>query len=135
MSTATMPEYSSQVSESQMHLTPPAEAKMAELMADADADIRAIRVFVSGGGCSGLTYGMTYAEGPTPYDSVLEGEGFKIVVDPVAMGYLQGCEVDFHQKGLGASFVFNNVFQSVGGSGVCGGCGGAGGGGGCGSGF
>jgi iron-sulfur cluster insertion protein len=91
-------------------------------------DAEGIRVFVSGGGCGGMTYGMTYAESIGERDKVLEGDGFKIVVDAIALSYLKGCDIDFTQDGLNASFVFNNVFQSVGGSGVCGACGAAGGG-------
>ena len=75
-----------------------------------------------------MTYGMTYAESVNASDKVLEGDGFKVVVDAFALSYLKGCDIDFSQDGLNASFVFNNVFQSVGGSGVCGTCGAAGGG-------
>jgi len=99
--------------------------KMAELIEQADEEIAGIRVFVHGGGCSGLSYGMTYAEEILPTDSVLSGNGCKVLVDPVALGYLGGCEIDYRESDMGASFVFNNVFQSVGGSGACGGCGGA----------
>ena len=75
-----------------------------------------------------MTYGMTYAESVNASDKVLEGEGFKVVVDAIALSYLKGCDIDFTQDGLNASFVFNNVFQTVGGSGTCGTCGAAGGG-------
>jgi iron-sulfur cluster insertion protein len=113
-------------------ITEPARGKLSGLIADADDEIRAIRIFVSGGGCSGMNYGMTFAESEFPTDSIIDdGNGFRVVVDPVALGYLKGAEIDFVEDGLNASFVFNNVFQAVGGSGACGGCGG-GGGGGCG---
>ena len=116
-------EYPTCISDAEMQLTPAAQTKIAELLADADDGVTGIRVFVSGGGCSGMTYDMTYADSAMDYyDSVLEGPGFKIYVDPVALNYLQGCEIDFHNS----SFVFNKVFQAVGGSGTCGGCGGGG---------
>lgn len=105
-----------------------AAEQLAGLIQNADDNIQGIRVFVSGGGCGGMTYGMTYAETITERDKVLEGEGYKVVVDAFALSYLKGCDIDFVQEGLGASFVFNNVFQSVGGSGACGGCGAGGGG-------
>ena len=108
------------VADNELRLSPAAEVKMAELLANAESDIAGIRVFVSGGGCGGMTYGMTYAEEVTEYDSALEGDGYKIIVDAVALNFLSGCEIDFAQD----SFVFNNVFQAVGGSGACGGCGG-----------
>ena len=66
---------------------------------------------------------MTYADDVTKYDSTLEQDGCKVVVDAVALNYLRGCEIDFSDD----SFIFNNVFQAVGGSGTCGGCGGGGG--------
>ena len=114
------------ISENDLAITASARGKLAGLIADADDDIRAIRIFVSGGGCSGMNYGMTFAEEEYGTDSVLDdGNGFRVVVDPVALGYLKGAEIDFVEDGVNASFVFNNVFQAVGGSGACGG-GGAG---------
>jgi iron-sulfur cluster insertion protein len=116
-------EYSTRVGDSELRLTPAAQAKFAEIMAGADDEIAGIRVFVAGGGCSGMTYDMTYTDGTdNGYDRVLEGPGFKIYVDAVALNYLQGSEIDFRDS----TFVFNNVFQAVGGSGTCGGCGGGG---------
>ncbi len=121
-------EYSTRIGDSEMRLTPAAQAQFAELLASADNEVTGIRVFVSGGGCSGMTYEMTYTDNTenNNYDSVLEGSGFKIFVDPVALNYLQGCEIDFRGDGPTESFVFNNVFKAVGGSGTCGGCGGGG---------
>jgi len=118
--------YSTEIAEHEMKITSQAQAQMAALMGEADDDVEAIRVFVTGGGCSGMTYGMTYADSTTPLDKILSGDGFKIVVDAVALNYLQGCEIDYSKEGFNESFVFNNVFQQVGGSGACGGCGGGG---------
>ncbi|MEE9560898.1 MAG: iron-sulfur cluster assembly accessory protein [Acidiferrobacterales bacterium] len=115
--------FSTQVAEGDIQLTPAASAKMVELLASADDQIEAIRIFVAGGGCGGMTYSMTYAADVTKYDSTLEQDGCKVVVDAVALNYLRGCEIDFSDD----SFIFNNVFQAVGGSGACGGCGGGGG--------
>jgi len=131
MNDLAIPEYRTTISAADITLTEAAGQKMAELLDQADDEVTAIRIFVSGGGCGGMTYGMTYSDAVSPYDRVLEGDGYRILVDPVALNYLRGCEVDFASQGLGASFIFNNVFQAVGGSGACGGCGG----GGCGSGF
>jgi iron-sulfur cluster insertion protein len=108
-------------------VTGAARSKIATLIRDADDEIKAVRVFVSGGGCSGMRYGMTFAEVETARDSVVsEGDGFRMVVDPIALNYLRGAEIDFVDDGVNQSFVFNNVFQAVGGSGACGGCGGGG---------
>jgi iron-sulfur cluster insertion protein len=118
MSVATSSVYSPEMTDDDVRITPPAAGKLAELLASAESGIEGIRVFVAGGGCGGMTYGMTYAENITEYDSVLAGEDYKLVVDAVAFNFLRGCEIDF----AGDSFVFNNVFQAVGGSGACGGC-------------
>ncbi len=112
--------YSTKVSTSDVKLTAAAAGKMAEMLASADDEIEAIRVFVAGGGCGGMTYAMTYADEVSEYDSTLEQDNCKVVVDAVALNFLRGCEIDFSDD----SFVFNNVFQAVGGSGTCGGCGG-----------
>ena len=69
---------------------------------------------------------MTYVDGQTEYDSVRQCEGFQLVVDAVALNFLRGCQIDYVKDGLNESFVFNNVFESVGGSGMCSGCGGSG---------
>ncbi|MFQ5935825.1 MAG: HesB/IscA family protein [Acidiferrobacterales bacterium] len=118
MSQAANIAYSREVTDSDIQLTPAAESKIAELLGCADPGIDGIRVFVMGGGCGGMSYGMTYADQVTPYDSTLQGDGYKLIVDAVALNFLQGCEIDFG----GDSFIFNNVFQAVGGSGTCGGC-------------
>lgn len=124
--------YPTKLIEADLRLSPAARTKIAELVADPDAGTNLIRIFVAGGGCGGMGYGMTFAEDTTETDSVIESEGFRVAVDPVALNYLRGAEIDFSH----GSFVFNNVFQAVGGSGRCGGCGsggGGGGGGGCGA--
>jgi iron-sulfur cluster insertion protein len=120
--------FSTQIVDSELKLSATAAEQMKGLMQNAEDGIEGIRVFVTGGGCGGMTYGMTYTDTIQPYDKVLEGEGYKLLVDAVAMGYLKGCDIDFVDNGLNASFVFNNVFKSVGGSGACGGCGASGGG-------
>lgn len=117
-------EFGTHIVEEEIKLSPAAIEQMAGLVKNADDDIEGIRVYVTGGGCSGMTYGMTYAERVGELDKVLEADGFKLVVDAVALGYLKGCDIDYVEDGLNASFVFNNVFKSVGGSGSCGGCGG-----------
>jgi len=110
-----------------LSVTKAARKKITELIRGAESDINSVRVFVSGGGCSGMNYGMTFTDSSEPRDSILEGEeGFRMVIDPLALAYMKGAEIDYSEDGANASFVFNNVFEAVGGSGACGGCGGAG---------
>lgn len=95
---------------------------------ESEEGVNGVRIFVSGGGCSGMTYGMTFVDRPTDYDCEWEKDGLKVYVDTVALGYLKGVEIDYQTQGANASFVFKNVFAQTGGSGACGGCGSAGGG-------
>lgn len=110
--------YPTEITDMDIRLQPAAQAKLAELLREADPGLDVVRIFVTGGGCGGMSYAMTFGEDVTEFDSVLEGEGFKVAIDAIALNYLSGCEIDFD----GGSFVFRNVFQSVGGSGACGGC-------------
>jgi len=115
-----------------INISETAGEKLTELFADVGDEMDAIRIFVSGGGCGGMSYGMTFSDEKTPYDSVLDSGSYKVYVDTVALNYMRGVEIDFVDKGMGeASFVFNNVFAATGGSGGCGSCGSSGGG--CGS--
>ncbi len=108
-----------------IQVTKPALEKIGELINDTDGEAFAVRIYVSGGGCSGMSYGMTFAENAQSNDSVMKDEaGTKLVIDPVARNFLQGAEIDYLDDGINSKFVFNNVFQTVGGSGACGGCGG-----------
>ena len=125
--------FQTEISKDMMAITDIALEKMSELLDQVEEDVAGIRVFVHGGGCSGLAYGMTYAEEKLGTDSLLGNDDCQILVDPVALGYLQGCEIDYRDGPTGASFIFNNVFKSVGGSGACGASGDGGGGGGCGA--
>jgi len=114
--------------ESDLSLTSPAQSKMQELFTQVDDNVQGVRVFATPGGCSGVSFGMTFSDAVNDNDGVLECAGFKVIVDDGTMQYLRGVEIDFVDRGDGnASFVFNNL-QPVGGSG-CGTCGSSSGGG------
>ena len=113
------------LAETDINVTDAAKSKFLELLNDAEAEVKAVRIFVSGGGCSGMTYGMTFTDMVSDYDSLLEDGGFRMVVDTVALNYVRGCEIDYVNQGVNSNFVFRDVFKSVGGSGGCSGCGGA----------
>jgi iron-sulfur cluster insertion protein len=120
-----MSEYNQVLSSSDLNVTESARTKIASLINDTNGEVSAVRIYVSGGGCSGMNYGMTFAEKAEQRDSMMaDDEGFNLVIDPFALSFLGGAEVDYVDDGMSASFVFNDVFQSVGGSGSCGGCGG-----------
>ena len=117
------------LTEEDLSLTSVAQAKMAELIQQVDDNIQGVRVYASPGGCSGISFGMTFTDRIEANDGVLEcDDGVRVIVDNATMGYLRGVEIDFVDRGSGnASFVFNNL-QPTGG----GGCGTCGSGGGCG---
>ncbi len=120
-----MSEFDQLLREEDLQVTESAREKITGLIQDTKGEAEAVRIYVTGGGCSGMNYGMTFAEKAEEHDSVMQGKGgFKLVVDPVALSFLGGAEVDYVDDGINTTFVFNNVFQSVGGSGSCGGCGG-----------
>ena len=120
--------YSSTLSESDVKVSAVAGEQLQRLISQIeDDDIEAVRIYVAGGGCSGMTYGMTFTDRRTDYDRVYEGDGYRVYVDAVALNYIRGIEIDFVTRETGSTFVFNNVFQATGGSSTCGACGMAGG--------
>jgi len=117
-------EFNHTISDSDLIITPEARKQLTQLWKDIDDDtVEAIRLFVSGGGCSGMTYGMTFANRRTHFDLIKSEDTFSIYIDAVAINYLRGVEIDYEVRPHGSTFVFNNVFASTGGSGSCGGCG------------
>ena len=121
-----LPEFNTSIAD-EIKVLPAAHEKLVELLSSED-EVNGVRIFVSGGGCGGMTYGMTFSEAPMQYDSILEKDGLTLYVDAVALSFLSGVEIDFVQQGMGASFVFKNAFAATGGSGTCGACGASGGG-------
>ena len=111
----------------EIKVSPEAVEQLIAITANED-DVTGVRIFVSGGGCGGMTYGMTLVEQPGKFDCVLENDGLNLYVDAVALGFLEGVEIDYKTQGVNKSFVFKNVFAKSGGSGTCGACGAAGGG-------
>ncbi|WP_428634467.1 HesB/IscA family protein [Sedimenticola sp.] len=120
-------QFSHQITD-QVRVTPEAQDQLTQLI-QKEEDIVGIRIFIYGGGCGGMNYGLTFVEQPQEIDCILEQDDLKIFIDPVALSFLEGVEVDYQTQGLNSSIVFRNVFQNVGGTGACNACGAAGGGG------
>jgi iron-sulfur cluster insertion protein len=119
------------LTENDLTLTNPAQAKMGELFEQVDETVQGVRVFATPGGCSGVSFGMTFADAINGNDGVRDFDGFKVIVDDGTLEYLRGVEIDFVDRGDGnATFVFNNL-PRVGGGGGCGSSGGGCSGGGC----
>ena len=122
----------SELSVSDLQLTAAAQQKMAELIGDVDGDIAGIRIYSQAGGCSGMSFGMTFAERLEDSDLVRDNDGVQIIVATDTIEHLRGAEIDFVDDSNGqASFVFNNVPEPVS-AGGCGTCPSSSGGGGCG---
>ena len=67
-----------------------------------------LRVFVSGGGCSGFQYGFTFDEVQNEDDTIMEKNGVKLLIDPMSYQYLAGAEIDYSEGLEGAQFVIKN---------------------------
>ncbi|MCK4707869.1 MAG: iron-sulfur cluster assembly accessory protein [Gammaproteobacteria bacterium] len=120
--------YSAELSNDDLEVTESAQQKLAEIVSQSEDDVAGIRIYVGGGGCGGMTYGMTFTDETSEFDTVLSFDSFKVLVDVVALNYLRGAQIDYIQEVGRERFVFNNVFAETGGSGTCGGCGSSGGG-------
>jgi len=126
MTTQAVQDFRYEIMPPDLNITDDAREQLVELLDQIEDDeIEAIRIYVAGGGCGGMTYGMTFTDRRTAYDMALVEDDLRVYVDSVAMQFLKGAEIDYVAKPMGSSFVFNNVFASTGGSGTCGGCGGA----------
>lgn len=85
-----------------------AAAKVATLIADENNAHLKLRVFVTGGGCSGFSYGFTFDEDIAEDDAVIECDGVSMLVDAMSYPYLAGAEVDYQEDLQGAQFVVAN---------------------------
>jgi iron-sulfur cluster assembly protein len=94
-----------------MKLTEAAAQRIQELMRRADSEIVGLRVGIKNGGCAGQSYTVEYAHDIRPSDEVVQDKGVKILVDPKAVLFLLGTEMDYKSDKLQAQFIFNNPNQ------------------------
>jgi iron-sulfur cluster assembly protein len=99
-----------------MKLTEAAAQRIRELTTRADSEIVGLRVGIKNGGCAGQSYTVEYAHDIRPNDEVVEDRGVKILVDPKAVLFLLGTEMDYKVDKMSAQFIFNNPNQT----GACG---------------
>jgi iron-sulfur cluster assembly protein len=117
-------------------LTPRAATELKDLISTQDKPSAALRVWVAGGGCSGLSYGMALDDNdPEADDNVFDHDGIKLYVDPLSLNYMDGSQVDYVDDVLGGGFKIENPnavsscgcgnsFKTEGsGGGGCGSCG------------
>jgi iron-sulfur cluster assembly protein len=93
-------------------LSDAAAEKIKAIMASTDRPFEAVRVGVKNGGCAGMSYTMEYADTVNPLDEVVEDKGVKVLIDPKAVLFLLGTQMDYVSDKLSAQFVFNNPNQT-----------------------
>ena len=82
--------------------------RVKEIMAKAKEPVVGERVAVESGGCAGMSYVMEYAKKANPNDEIIEDKGVKVLIDPKAIMYLLGTEMDYKKEELSSTFVFKN---------------------------
>ena len=95
-----------------MRLSDAAADRIREIVANTPKPIVGVRVGVKNGGCAGMSYTMDYAERVEPNDEVIEDKGVRLLIDPKAVLFLLGTEMDYRVDKLSAQFVFNNPNQT-----------------------
>ncbi len=95
-----------------MSLTDAAAERVREIMENSDKPVLGLRVGVKNGGCAGMSYTMEFAESAGPHDEVIEDKGVKVLIDPKAILFLLGTQMDFQSSKLSSGFIFNNPNQT-----------------------
>ncbi len=85
-----------------------AAKRIKEIMSNAENNSLGVRVSVKAGGCAGMSYVMEYTKEANPNDEIIEDKGVKVFIDPAAIMYLLGTEMDYKQEEMSSTFVFNN---------------------------
>ena len=96
------------MSEKVITLSENAVSRIKEFMSQAKHSTIGVRVGVKSGGCAGMSYVMEYAKEVKPNDEVIEDKGVKVLIDPKAIMYLLGTEMDYKKEELSSMFVFKN---------------------------
>ena len=96
------------MSEQIIKLSDSAAARIKEIMSNADGKTIGVRVGVKAGGCAGMSYSMEYAKDKKANDEVIEDKGVKVFIDPAAIIYLLGTEMDYKKEKFSSQFIFKN---------------------------
>ena len=95
-----------------VRLTDAAAARIVEIMANAEGKYLGVRVGVTNGGCAGMEYTMEYALAADPLDEVVEDKGVRVLIEPKAVLFLLGSQIDYETSKLASKFVFRNPNQT-----------------------
>ena len=96
------------MSEQVIRLSDKAAVRIKEIMSSADNSTIGVRIGVKSGGCAGMSYVMEYAKDVKPNEEVIEDKGVKVLIDPNAVMYLLGTEMDYKKAELSSTFIFKN---------------------------
>jgi iron-sulfur cluster insertion protein len=96
-----------------INLSARAVRKVRELVAEEENDNLKLRVFITGGGCSGFQYGFAFEDEAAEDDAAIEKDGVTVLIDPMSFQYLVGSEVDYTEGLEGSRFVVNNPNAST----------------------
>ena len=99
-----------------MRLSEAAAQRIRDAIGKADRPVAGVRVGVKNGGCAGMSYTMEYAETVHPLDEIVEDRGVRLLIDPKAVLFLLGTEMDYKADKMQSQFIFNNPNQT----GACG---------------
>lgn len=95
-----------------MTLTDAAAERVRQIIARSEKPVAGLRIGVKNGGCAGMEYTMEWADEIRPFDEVVEDKGVKVLIDPKAVMFLLGTEMDFQTSKLKSGFTFNNPNQT-----------------------
>jgi iron-sulfur cluster assembly protein len=95
-----------------MRLSEAAAGRISDIIAKSGRPVAGIRVGVQNGGCAGMSYTMEYAEAVDPRDEIVEDKGVRVFIDPKAVLFLLGTEMDYRVDKFSSGFVFNNPNQT-----------------------
>ena len=97
-----------QLESEEISLTPGARDHFSKLLAERNVPDHGLRVFVSGGGCSGMQYGMAMEAEPREFDTIVEKDGIKVFIDPTSLMYMRGASIDYASDLMGGGFSIDN---------------------------
>ena len=99
------------MSEQVIKLSQNAAERIKEIMSKAEDKTIGVRVGVKSGGCAGMSYIMEYAKDVKPNEEIVEDKGVKVLIDPKAIMYLLGTEMDYKKEKFSSQFVFKNLMK------------------------
>ena len=95
-----------------MTLTEAAAQRVRDIIAKSSEPVVGLRIGVKNGGCAGMEYTMEWASDVKPYDEIIDDKGVKVLIDPKAVMFLLGTEMDYQTTQIKSGFVFNNPNQT-----------------------